>query len=325
MVVRACLLLLLLAPTTLADVSLSAGGCANGSCNVGGLVPLPRPIQRRGQQVPAMAVRVASRYGNTRQYTTGSLLQGGWIVTCSHGLRTGWHVTVTFHDGRTLEIPAADVHIDDGNDMALLRVPIRIATHYQAIPLEEPPSPGTTVAFAGFGSGRYGTSNGQYVGVENDWLVFSGGQQIQHGDSGGPIYVPHGGMVAIISEVSSDGRTSQVRGCGSMRVLAFIDEVEAAAETAHHKPAPETESESDDTEEYVAPEVDESEDSQDQASPDEVSNAEQDDEDVSVADDDSEITPDADETDDSEVESDSNESEKRLPTNPPSGMWLPRS
>jgi hypothetical protein len=66
--------------------------------------------------------------------------------------------------------------------------------------------------------------------VENDWLVFSGGQQIQHGDSGGPIYVPHGGMVAIISEVSSDGRTSQVRGCGAVRVLAFIDEIEAAAE-----------------------------------------------------------------------------------------------
>jgi hypothetical protein len=121
MVVRACLLLLLLTPASLADVSLSAGGCVDGTCNVGGLVPLPRPIQRRGQQVPAMAVRVASQYGNTRQYTTGSLLQGGWIVTCSHGLRTGWQVTVTFHDGRTLEIHKADVHIDDGNDMALLK------------------------------------------------------------------------------------------------------------------------------------------------------------------------------------------------------------
>jgi hypothetical protein len=129
-----------------------------------------------------------------------------------------------------LEIHKADVHIDDGNDMALLKVPISIATHYQAIPLEKPPSPGTTVAFAGFGGGRYGASTGRYVGVENDWLVFSGGQQIQHGDSGGPIYVPHGGLVAIISEVSSDGRTSQVRGCGAVRVLAFIDEIEAAAE-----------------------------------------------------------------------------------------------
>jgi hypothetical protein len=331
MVMRACLLAAILLaiypqPPTFGQWD-APGSCESGTCpttQFGPLVPIQRrqtPAQKP-EKVPRNVVRVLCEHDPYTKYTTGTQLQDGWIVTCAHGLRTGWNVRVRFHDGSTYPVKPEDVHIDDGNDMAVLRIPMEVAERYRAIRLESGDyRPGSTVGMAGFGGGHYTTKAGKYSHRQNDWVIVRG--TVHEGDSGGPIFLPDGGLIGIIAELEVKPEGNEVGGCSAERIAAFLEEIKAAAEDPAEQPSPESEVESEDNEEYVVPEVNESVDIHDELPRTEFP---QEDEDVdATADhDDSEITPDVDETDDSEAEADVDESEESPPTNPPSAMWLPR-
>jgi hypothetical protein len=216
-------LLLLASPPVYA----STGGCADGMCPIPGAIR-QAPIQRRGMQPIEPAVRITCSLNGTSMHTTGTLIAGGWVVSCAHGLRTGWDVQLTFTNGQ--RVKPTEVHIDGGNDMAIFKV--GRVPGIRSITTQSVPPAGTKVLFGGFGPGTYLQSAGTVKSIEQDFVVFDGGQRIRHGDSGGPVFVPRGGLVAIISEVSSNGRISEVRGCSIDRILAFVAE--------HSRKAPES-------------------------------------------------------------------------------------
>ena len=212
-------------------VGVSVGrGCAVGSCGVGGLVPLPRRPQRpRSVAAPIMIVRIESTFEDRTAHTTGTLLKGGYVVTCAHGLRTGWSPTVIFHDGQRVD--PVSVKVDEGNDFAVLRISTTDASRYRAMSVSPPPAIGTSVVLSGFGGGSYSAVNGAVERYENDWIVIRS-TGVREGDSGGPIYLPGGGLVGLIAEETIIQGVHRVKGVGILRILAVIDVMHAAATVA---------------------------------------------------------------------------------------------
>ncbi len=202
----------------------AAGKASDTTPPAGGLSvsqPIPEPLSR------ATARLENHLPGGAIVYGSGVLIarddRWGWVLTCDHLFREGAgqvRVVLPSSSGQVFE--GRVFARDSLADLALVGI---AAPQTQPIALADThPSPGQTVAWAGYGrTGRLHAAMGQVLGYvstnvsgNRETLQITGAAQ--DGDSGGPIVDAQGRLVAIVW--GTDGYRTVGTYCG--RIRAFL-------------------------------------------------------------------------------------------------------
>ncbi|MBD3405739.1 MAG: hypothetical protein GF411_06360 [Candidatus Lokiarchaeota archaeon] len=218
--------------------------CESGNC------PLPPGFgQQRAEglrepplKTPRWMVAIKVSWGNRSALGTGFFIGDGYILTCCHGMKTGWTIECTFSDG---VIAQAELVDHDGlSDIVLLKIHGDVS-RYGALALHNESVPqGHPLAATGLSYERgYYVLQGTMAGYSAQDIVMQteAGPWVQ-GMSGGPIFIPNGDVVGIINEASgpNENRFTQISGINSLWIVDWIKQVKSE----HSQPIPPIEGES---------------------------------------------------------------------------------
>ena len=167
-------------------------------------------------------VRIQNELPQASSYGSGTLIekdsQYGWVLTCAHLFDDGVGRVSTYFPAAHHRYYADVIAVDRANDLALLLIKSPAAP---ATPLaSQPPEPGETLTWHGFGQGSYRTASGparRFVSLDagKSWDALEWCGAARQGDSGGPAFNARGELVAVIA--GSDGQISVGTACGRIR------------------------------------------------------------------------------------------------------------
>ncbi len=190
--------------------------CDGQTCRL--LPQRPTVPIRREAATRAAVVRITNSMSGGKNIGSGTLIEGGLVLTCGHLFDEGaGTVVVSFADGTHYE--AKLLKRDAAWDLAALRI---APTKQQAVRLaNEAPKVGEWLRSCGYGrDGRYRCNRGQVRGYVRpqgtssfETLELSG--MARQGDSGGPIFNAAGELVAVLW--GTNGRIVGGTYCGRIR------------------------------------------------------------------------------------------------------------
>ena len=196
--------------------------CENGVCHLAPQRPTV-PVKRPATNKAAVArIFVDTRSG--RNVGSGTVIEGGDILTCAHLFEGKGKIVAVFPDGSSHK--AHVVAVDRAWDLALLRIAqprqgVKIAT--------DAPKVGQWMRSCGYGSnGIYQCKHGQVMGYVQahgtspfETLDIRGA--VRQGDSGGPIFNQRGELAGVIWGAS--WRRGQTAGTYCGRIRKFLQRV----------------------------------------------------------------------------------------------------